>query len=171
MRLFKEICMNIIINLIMKTLLLLLAVVGAMSYETDKSDIFKTLVCDTWRGWGEGFASVNCGISINSSCEALFDVIPELIDFFTTFDFSKLGKLVQDIYTAIKEGINQFNVCNYFTYFVGVFGHLYRFLTNFLTYWQSIQADAIGFISNWAMADYYHAGICLGRIWKVILAA
>ncbi len=154
----------------MKTAVLLLFALscGALC---DQSTILETLVCETWKGWGQGFAGTDCSASINVSCASMFDVVPELIEFFTTFDFSKLGHLVDDIYLAVVEAINEFTACKYLEYLTDFFPHLYRFFSEIGTNWQRIHTDVMCIVTMWPVGEYYNGGVCLGHIWKVILAA
>eukprot|EP00830_Metopus_es_P021145 TRINITY_DN8711_c0_g1_i1.p1 TRINITY_DN8711_c0_g1~~TRINITY_DN8711_c0_g1_i1.p1 ORF type:complete len:191 (+),score=37.35 TRINITY_DN8711_c0_g1_i1:39-611(+) len=152
----------------MKTFIFLLALLGASwCYSAD----IETIVCETWRGWGEGLTGEQCAVSIKISCAAIFDVVPELIEFFKTFDFSKIGKLFSDLYITITESIKQWSVCKYMTYFANFFPHLIRFFSDFWNNFKKIQMDAFCVYASWVAGDYYAAGICLGHIFKVILAS
>ena len=136
-----------------------------------EQNVISTVVCETWRGWGQGFASEECGISINTSCNAIFDVIPELIDFFITFDFNKIGKLFVDVYRAFIETSKQISVCKYFVYFIDFIPHLWRFFVNIGSNWQKIQFSAACVVVEFSNGKYYEAGICLGKIFQVIIAS
>ena len=150
----------------MKSLLILLAIISICRC----ADPIREAICETYRGWGEGFAGTECGVSTNTSCTAVLDVLPELVTFFITLDFTKIGALVQDIYRAVVETGKQFSVCKFFQYFIGFFPHVYRFFRDILTNWMKIQGDVLCVFQNWAIHDYYHSGLCLGNIWKIILA-
>ena len=148
--------------------ILLIALIGtSFCYSAD----IETLVCETWRGWGEGMTGAECSASIKTSCAAIFDVIPEMIEFFKTFDFSKIGKLFADLYVAITESIAQWKYCKYAEYAVNFIPHLIKFFGDFWNNIQKIQMDAFCVYASFVNGDYYAAGVCLGHIFKVILAS
>ena len=151
----------------MKATLILLALACATLMA--KADMEET-VCNTWAGFGEGLTSVQCAQSINTTCASIFDVIPELIEFFKTMDFSKLGKLIADLYTSVWESIKQWNICSYFKYLVNFIPHIIKFFEDIFNNWIKIKDYAVCFYTCFVNGDYYQAGICLGHVAKVILS-
>jgi hypothetical protein len=129
------------------------------------------LVCLTWRGFGQGLTDkAECSASINVTCACLFDVLPELLEFFKTMDFSKLGHLIADLYEVIWEGLKQWNTCNYFVYLVNFFPHLIKFFSDIFNNWLKIKDYIFAFYLSYMSGDYYSAGLALGKAMKVILA-
>ena len=129
------------------------------------------MVCLTWRGFGLGLTDkTDCAASINTTCACLFDVIPELLEFFKTMDFSKLGHLIADVYMVIWESIKQWNTCNYFVYLVNFFPHLIKFFSDLFNNWIKIKDYIFAFYFAYISGDYYSAGLALGKAMKVILS-
>ncbi len=152
----------------MKALLFVLILASsALFVKADMED----MVCKTWRGFGQGLTDkAECSASINVTCACLFDVIPELVEFFKTMDFSKLGKLIADLYEVIWEGLKQWNTCNYFVYLVNFIPHLIKFFSDIFTNWLKIKDYLFAFYLAYVSGDYYSAGLALGKAMKVILS-
>lgn len=153
----------------MRTAILLLAIIGAASCMSLYQDEGVNVLCEVWRGWGQSFAGDNCSASINMSCSSIFDVIPEIIEFVKTMDWSKLGKLCEDVYLSIKGLIKQFVDCKYATYFVEFFPHFLKFITHFMDYFSKIQMDVFGLYMSIISGQFYQAGVFLGNICKTII--
>ena len=152
----------------MRTVILFLIVIGAVSCSQLQST---NMVCELWRGWGSSFAGEICSASINSSCTAVFEVVPDLIEFFMTFDFSNIGKLINNVYTAIKQTITQVVDCKYAVYLVNFIPHLVTFIANIGANFQKIQMDVFGFYMSITTGQFYQAGIFLGNIFKTIIVS
>ena len=108
-------------------LLLIVSVVHCSSQCEDVSEYFsgiKDIVCPLWSGWGMAFANETCSKTISSSCDKIFDIIPKLIEFFTTFDMKKIMELLGDLYGVIKGVYDQFTDCKYIEYATLLDSHL-----------------------------------------------
>ena len=152
----------------MKAILFVLIIVSSGLLVNAQS--LQDMVCKTWRGFGQGLTDkAECSASINVTCACLFDVIPEIIEFFKTMDFSKLGHLIADVYMVVWEGIKQWNVCNYFVYLVNFFPHLIKFFSDIFNNWMKIKDYVFAFYTAYLMGDYYSAGLALGKAVAVIL--
>ena len=152
----------------MKSFIVILVLLGGAFAEIETAPV--PTLCLVWSGWGQGLAGDDCKNSIASGCVHILDVIPELIDFFTNMDWSKLGKLVDDLYVSVTEMIKQYNVCNYLAIFINFFPHVFKFLGNLLENIKKIQMDLICVTTTIMTGDYYSCGICMGHITKVILS-
>ena len=155
-------------------LLLIVSVVHCSSQCEDVSEYFsgiKDIVCPLWSGWGMAFANETCSKTISSSCDKIFDIIPKLIEFFTTFDMKKIMELLGDLYGVIKGVYDQFTDCKYIEYFLKFFQHIGNFIKNISENFQKISTDVFGFISAIKDGQYYQAGLFLGHIFWVIIAS
>jgi len=167
----------------MKTILIFTLIItcgfaAEFSYEELRFDI-EAAVCDTWHGLGEVWSGPVCSASIQKSCAAIFDVIPEIIHFFTTWDFEMIRKLVDDIYVTINETIQQFHICNYTQHAIKIYEylemmfeflpHIFRFIFRIPTRITALIGDIKCIISSIQHETFNEMGICIGHLLKILI--
>lgn len=154
----------------MKYLIFLLAVLGTVH----SADVIKTMVCETWKGWGYTYANSTCSSSIATSCDALFDIVPEFVSFLTSFNITALFAGFGNLYTFITETTVQIYTCQYYAPTFGTLGVvllpvavvvLINAITNFNTIWTNVKCV----YTYWTSGNYYEAGLCLGYLQKKLL--
>ncbi len=155
--------------------LLLILVVATACTTARCGDVIKTIVCDTWRGWGSAYSDTTvCSNSIALGCDAMFDIVPNLLEFLTSLNFQSLLLAISKTYIFVAETSKQFSVCKYYRTNLVSFSIILLPLAA-VVYMHArdnagyVWSDMLCVYKNFFDGYYYQAGLCLGHLQKVLI--